>query len=242
MIENEGMLQDKVLVVYLPDCHESIAGIIAGRIRERYNRPTLILTDSSEYVKGSGRSIDNYNMIEELSKFRELMVKVGGHPMAAGLSIMPENIEPLRAALNKNPPLTEEMLKHKVTIDILLPLGYLSEKLVDELKLLEPFGNGNEKPLFAERDLSVKSVLVIGKNSSGIRLRVINTYGREMDAIYFGDVEEFFKYISDKYGTEEAERLKTGRGTNIKLTVTYYPRINEYNGLRSLQIMIQNYR
>lgn len=242
MIENEGMLQDKVLVVYLPDCHESIAGIIAGRIRERYNRPTLILTDSSEYVKGSGRSIDNYNMIEELSKFRELMVKVGGHPMAAGLSILPENIEPLRAALNKNPPLTEEMLKHKVTIDILLPLGYLSEKLVDELKLLEPFGNGNEKPLFAERDLSVKSVLVIGKNSSGIRLRVINTYGREMDAIYFGDVEEFFKYISDKYGTEEAERLKTGRGTNIKLTVTYYPRINEYNGLRSLQIMIQNYR
>ncbi|MDD4112491.1 MAG: single-stranded-DNA-specific exonuclease RecJ, partial [Herbinix sp.] len=186
MIEEGDMLRDKVLVVYLPDCHESIAGIIAGRIRERYNRPTLILTDSLDYVKGSGRSIDNYNMIEELNNHRELMVKVGGHPMAAGLSIMPDSITLLRSVLNENPPLTEEMLKNKVTIDILLPLGYLSEELVNELKLLEPFGNGNEKPLFAERDLTIKSVLVIGKNSKGIRLRVKNSYGKEMDALYFG--------------------------------------------------------
>ena len=242
MIEEGDMLRDKVLVVYLPDCHESIAGIIAGRIRERYNRPTLILTDSLDYVKGSGRSIDNYNMIEELNKHRELMVKVGGHPMAAGLSIMPDSITLLRSVLNENPPLTEEMLKNKVTIDILLPLGYLTEELVNELKLLEPFGNGNEKPLFAERDLTIKSVLVIGKNSKGIRLRVKNSYGKEMDALYFGDVEGFFTYISDTYGEKEAERLKTGRGTNVKLTVTYYPNINEYNGYKNLQLMIQNYR
>lgn len=242
MIEEDDMLKDKVLVVYLPDCHESIAGIIAGRIREKYNRPTLILTNSLDYVKGSGRSIDNYNMIEELMKHKELMVKVGGHPMAAGLSILPENIEPLRRALNESPPLTEDMLRHKVTIDILLPIGYLSEELVNELKLLEPFGNGNEKPLFAEKDLAIKSVLVVGKNSNGLRLRVKNTYGREMDAIYFGDVEGFFKYISDTYGDKEAVRLKTGRGTDIKLTVTYYPSINEYNGYKKVQLMIQNYR
>ncbi len=242
MIEEKKMLRDKVLVVYLPDCHESIAGIIAGRIREKYSRPTIILTDSLECAKGSGRSIENYNMIEELLKHRELMVKLGGHPMAAGLSIMPDNIELLRSALNENAPLTEEMLRPKVTIDILLPLGYITESLVEELKLLEPFGKGNEKPLFVDRDLTIKSLLVIGKNSSGIKLRVRNSYGREMDALYFGDVDGFFSYISDKYGEEETKRLKTGRGTNVKLTVTYYPNINEYMGYRNVQIMIQNYR
>ena len=241
-IEEGDMLKDKVLLVYLPDCHESIAGIIAGRVREKYNRPSLILTDSLEYVKGSGRSIANYNMIEELSKHKELMLKLGGHPMAAGLSITPENIELLRSALNNNPPITEEMLKNKVTIDLLLPLGHLSEKLVNELRLLEPFGNGNEKPLFAERDLAIESLLVIGRNSKGIRLRVKNTYGREMDALYFGDVNGFFNYISKVYGVEEANRLKTGRRTNLKLTITYYPQINEYRGYKSVQIMIQNYR
>lgn len=155
---------------------------------------------------------------------------------------MAENIEPLRRALNSNPPLTDDMLRHKVTIDIHLPLGYLTEELVNELKLLEPFGNGNDKPLFAERDLTIKSVLIVGKNSNGLRLRVKNTYGREMDALYFGDVEGFFKYISDTYGDKEAERLKTGRGTDIRLTVTYYPSINEYNGNKRVQLMIQNYR
>lgn len=162
--------------------------------------------------------------------------------MAAGLSIMPENIESLRKALNENSQLTEEMLKPKITIDILLPLGYLTQELVNELKLLEPFGNGNDKPLFAERDLTIKSVLVIGKNTSGLKFRVENTYGREMDALYFGDVDGFFKYIQDTYGEDEALRLKTGRRSQIKLTVTYYPAVNEYNGYKNMQIMIQNYR
>lgn len=242
LIKENNMLIDKVLVVYLPDCHESIAGIIAGRIREKHNRPTLVLTDCADGVKGSGRSIDQYNMIEELSKHRDLMKKVGGHPMAAGLSLVPENIEPLRKALNDNPPITDKMLMPKVTIDVLLPLGYLTEELVNELKLLEPFGNGNSKPLFAEKDLAIKSVLVIGKKSNGIRMRLRNSYGREMDALYFGDVEGFFGYISDTYGPEQAQYLKTGRGTDILLTITYYPKINEYNGYKSIQLMIQNFK
>lgn len=244
LIEKGNMLGDKVLVVYIPECHESIAGIIAGRLRERYHRPAIVLADSaeSEYVKGSGRSINEYNMIEELSKHRDLFIKVGGHPMAAGLSMLPENIEILRKVLNENAPLTEEMLKPRVTIDVLLPLGYLNEKLVNELRLLEPFGNGNSKPLFAEKDLTVKSIMIIGNNSNGIKMRVRNQYGREMDALYFGDIDRFFSYINDTYGPDEVWRLKTGRGSNIKLTVTYYPNINEYNGYKSIQIMIQNYR
>lgn len=240
--EEQGMLEDTVLVIYLPDCHESIAGIIAGKVRERFHRPTLILADSVDSVKGSGRSIENYNMIEELSKHRDLMIKVGGHPMAAGFSISRENIEPLRKALNESSRLTKDMLRPKVVIDILLPLGYITEELVNELKLLEPFGNGNERPLFAEKDLAVKSMYVLGKNSNGLKLRVVNTYGREMDALYFGDVEGFFKYIEENYGKDEIDRLMTGRRSNVKLTITYYPRINEYNGNKSVQIVIQNYR
>ena len=134
------------------------------------------------------------------------------------------------------------MLRPKVVIDILLPLGYIIEELVNELKLLEPFGNGNERPLFAEKDLAVKSMYVLGKNSNGLKLRVVNTYGREMDALYFGDVEGFFKYIEENYGKDEIDRLMTGRRSNVKLTITYYPRINEYNGNKSVQIVIQNYR
>ncbi|HWT27794.1 MAG TPA: single-stranded-DNA-specific exonuclease RecJ [Mobilitalea sp.] len=242
LIEEGTYSEDKILVVYLPDCHESIAGIIAGRIRERYNKPTIILTDAHDSIKGSGRSIEHYNMIEEIMKCKELLLKAGGHPMAAGLSLLQSNIEPFRQALNKNTTLTDEMLIPKVTIDIKLPLGLITEDLVNELKLLEPFGKGNEKPLFAEKDLKIKSAFIIGKNASGIRLRVENTYGREMDAVYFGDVEAFFSYIGSIYGQKEAENLRTGRGTKVLLTITYYPKINEYNGFKSIQLMIQNYR
>ncbi len=242
LIEEGPFRHDKILVIYLQDCHESIAGIIAGRIRERYHRPTIILTDSEEGIKGSARSIEQYNMIEGLARQRELLTKVGGHPMAAGMSLTPENIEPLRIRLNEATELTEEMLVPKVTIDILLPLGFLTEELVNELKLLEPFGKGNEKPLFAEKDLKIKSVFVIGKNASGLRFLLENSYGRQLEAVYFGDVEAFFRYIADTYGEQEAQKLKTGRGSGISLTVTYFPKINEYNGFRSIQLMIQNYR
>jgi single-stranded-DNA-specific exonuclease len=241
-IEESDLKYDKVLVVYLPDCHESIAGIIAGRLRERFNKPTLVLTNAENCVKGSGRSIEQYNMVEELSKCRDIFLKMGGHPMAAGLSLIPENIEPLRIFLNENTNLTEEMLIPKVAIDIHLPFGYVSEALINELKQLEPFGKGNEKPLFAEKDLKIKSAFIIGKNASGIRLRVVNQYGKEMEALYFGDVKEFFTYIGNTYGKDEAEKLKTGRGVTATLSITYFPRINEYNGFRSVQLMIQNYR
>jgi single-stranded-DNA-specific exonuclease len=242
LIEESNLKNDKVLVIYLEDCHESIAGIIAGRIRERYNRPTIVLTDAENCVKGSGRSIEQYNMIDELQQYRFLFLKLGGHPMAAGLSMLRENIEEMRMVLNSNTSLTDEMLIPKVTIDIHLPLGYVTEALMQELKLMEPFGKGNEKPLFAEKNLKIRSAFIIGKNSSGLRLRVINQYGREMDAVYFGDVDMFFNYISDTYGSEEAGKLQTGRSSNAAISITYYPSINEYNGFKNLQLNILNYR
>lgn len=241
MIEGSELRKDKVLVVYLPDCHESIAGIIAGRIKERYHRPTLVLTDTVDGVKGSGRSIEQFNMIEELSNHRDLMIKLGGHPMAAGLSISRENVETLRRKLNEDCSLTDDMLIPKVSIDVELPLGYVSEQMINELKLLEPFGKGNEKPLFAERGLRIKSAFILGKNASGIRLKVINKYNKELDALYFGDLDTFFGYLEKKYGEEEIDKLKSGRGNNIEITITYYPRINEYNGFRNVQVIIQNY-
>ena len=162
--------------------------------------------------------------------------------MAAGLSLVPSNIEFLRQSLNENTTLTDEMLIPKIAIDILLPIGFISEPLIHELKQLEPFGKGNEKPLFAEKDLKIKSAFIIGKNASGIKFRVENQYGREMEALYFGDVEAFFTFIEQTYGAKEVEKLKTGRSMDATLTITYSPRMNEYNGFKSIQLMIQNYR
>lgn len=242
LIEETDLKNDKVLVVYISDCHESIAGIIAGRVRERYNKPTLILTEAENCIKGSARSIEQYDMYEELSKCRDLFLKMGGHPMAAGFSLLLENVDNLRHILNKNTHLTDDMLIPKVSIDIHLPLGYITQPLIRELRQLEPFGKGNEKPIFAEKNLKIKSALIVGKNASGIRFRVENQYGKEMDAIYFGDVVQFFNYIGNTYGSEEAEKLKTGRGINAVISFTYFPRINEYNGFKTIQLMIQNYR
>lgn len=242
MIEESELKRDKILVLFLNDCHESIAGIIAGRIRERYHRPVIVLTEANHCVKGSGRSIEQYNMIAELTKCRSLFLKVGGHPMAAGMSLIPENIEPLRQYLNDNTDLTQDMLIPKVTIDIHLPFRFITEALVNELKMLEPFGKGNEKPLFAEKDLKIKSAFVIGKKACGLRLRVENQFGKEMEAVYFGDIEEFFEYIGNTYGKEELHKLKTGRNFSPRISLTYYPRINEYNGFQSIQLMIHNYR
>lgn len=242
LIEDGSMKDDKVLVIHLGDCHESIAGIIAGRIRERFYRPTVVLTDAEDGVKGSGRSIEHYNMIDELVKHRDLLHKVGGHPMAAGLSLCRDNVEILRKNLNDLAELTDEMLVPKVSIDILLPFGYITEELIEELEQLEPFGKGNEKPLFAEKDCKIKSAFIIGKNNNGIKFQLMNAYGRQREAVYFGDVNRFFTYLEEKYGYEEVEKLKTARGSNINLTIVYYPKINEYNGFKSIQLMIQYYR
>lgn len=242
MVESSDMNNDKVLVVYLKECHESLAGIIAGRIRERYNRPALVLTDTENGVKGSGRSIEQYNMYEELTKCKELLLKFGGHPMAAGLSLENTQVEPFRGALNQFSTLTEEDFIPKVSIDVLLPLGYLNENVVEELELLEPFGKGNTKPIFAEKNLKVRRASILGKNANVLKLQVVNAYGRVMDAMYFGDVDSFINDLVEHYGQMEVDKMFQNRDNAVTLSVIYYPSINEYGGFRSLQIIIQSYQ
>lgn len=242
MVESSDMNKDKVLVVYLKECHESLAGIIAGRIRERYNRPALVLTDTENGVKGSGRSIEQYNMYEELTKCKELLLKFGGHPMAAGLSLENSQVEPFRGALNQYSTLTEEDFIPKVSIDVLLPLGYLNENLVEELELLEPFGKGNTKPIFAEKNLKVRRASILGKNANVLKLQVVNAYGRVIDAMYFGDVDSFINDLVEHFGQMEVDKMFQNRDNAVILSVIYYPSINEYGGFRSLQIIIQSYQ
>lgn len=224
-IESTSLKDDKVLVVYLPDCHESIAGIIAGRIRERYYRPVFVLTKAEDGVKGSGRSIDSYHMFEEMCKCRALFTKFGGHKLAAGLSLPEENVDRFRQVINELADLSEEDLMEKVSIDMQLPLPYITEGLVEELELLEPFGKGNTKPLFAERNLKVIQPRIIGKNRNVLKFQVEDQRGNRMDAIYFGDVEACLKTM------EESQAM----------SFTYYPSINEYMGRRTIQITVVNY-
>lgn len=225
-IENTSLKEDKVLVIYLPDCHESIAGIIAGRIKERYYRPTFVLTAGEEGVKGSGRSIEAYHMFEEMCKCRALFTKFGGHKLAAGLSLEEENVGRFREVINELADLSEEDLKPKVSIDMQLPLSYVTENLVNELELLEPFGKGNTKPLFAEKNLRVISPRIIGKNQNVLKFRVEDQRGNQMEAIYFGDAKGCMEYMS-------------GRQT---MSFTFYPSVNEYMGKRTLQITVVNYQ
>ncbi len=225
-IEQTALKEDKVLVVYLPDCHESIAGIIAGRIREKYYRPVFVLTNSENGVKGSGRSIERYHMFEEMSKCRELFTKFGGHKMAAGLSLEEENVEPFRKRINELANLTDEDLTPRVSIDMMLPISYISKKLVEELKALEPFGKGNTKPLFVEKNLRVINPRVVGKNKNVLKFRVESEKGLQMDAVYFGDVQGCLREM------EQARRM----------AFTYYPTINEYRGMQTLQMTVVNYR
>ncbi len=242
IIESGEQKEDKVLVVFLPDCHESLAGIIAGRIREKYHKPVFVLTRGKEEVKGSGRSIEAYSMFEEMMKSQELFIKFGGHPMAAGLSMKEENIEKLRRAFNEKTTLTQEDFIPKVLIDVPMPIDYITEELVEELELLEPFGKGNTKPLFAEKDLNVLAARILGKNKNVIKMQVENKAGCVMDALYFGDVEAFQKDLTEKFGQQEIEKLFLHRQNQVYLSVTYYPTINVYRECRSLQIVIQNYQ
>lgn len=239
IIETTDLINQKVIVVYLPDCHESLAGIIAGRIRERYHKPAIVLTKAHEGVKGSARSIEQYNMFEELTKCKEYLDKFGGHPMAAGLSLKEENVEPLRTALNQRTELSEEDFINKISIDVLMPLGYVKEELVEELELLEPFGKGNEKPVFAEKNLSIIKADILGKNRNTLKLKVENQYGKRMDALYFNQIDQFNEYLIDKYGNNEVDKLYKGIPNDIKISALYYPNINEYNGVKTPQIIIQ---
>ena len=223
----EALYKDhKVLVVYLPSCHESLAGIIAGRLREQYQKPAFVLTDGEEGVKGSGRSIETYHMFDALVEVKELLSKFGGHPMAAGLSLKKENVDEFRRRLNENAKLGEEDFIKKIWIDVPMPLEYINEPLIEELDLLEPFGQGNEKPLFAQKGLAIRSVRVMGKNRNVVKFSLASEKGMPMDGLLFADGDSFLQELSG----------------NRKIDVIYYPAVNEYNGNKSLQIVIKNYK
>lgn len=224
-IEENNLGKDRVLVVYLPDCHESLAGIIAGRIREAYNKPVFVLTKGADGVKGSGRSIEAYSMYEELVKCSDLLTQFGGHPMAAGLSMEEKNVELFRRRLNDNCTLTEQDLIPKIMIDVPMPITYLSKKLTEQLKVLEPFGKGNSKPLFAQKNLRAVGICVFGRNRNVAKMLLIDENGIKMDAVYFGEAQEFVDFVQ----------------AHDTISVTYYPEINVFQGRENLQVVIKNY-
>ena len=224
-IEENNLGKDRVLVVYLPDCHESLAGIIAGRIREAYNKPVFVLTKGADGVKGSGRSIEAYSMYEELVKCSDLLTQFGGHPMAAGLSMEEKNVELFRRRLNDNCTLTEQDLIPKIMIDVPMPISYLSKKLTEQLKVLEPFGKGNSKPLFAQKNLRAVGIRVWGRNRNVAKMLLIDEKGIKMDAVYFGEAQEFVDFVQ----------------AHDTISVTYYPEINVFQGRENLQVVIKNY-
>ena len=224
-IAENNLGADRVLVVYLPDCHESLAGIIAGRIREAYNKPVFVLTKGSDGVKGSGRSIEAYSMYEELVKCSDLLTQFGGHPMAAGLSMEEKNVKLFRRRLNDNCTLTEQDLMPKIMIDVPMPISYLSRKLTEQLKILEPFGKGNTKPLFAQKNLRAAGLRILGRNRNVAKLLLVDENGTKMDAVYFGEAEKFARFVQ----------------SHDTVSVTYYPEINVYQGRENLQVVIKNY-
>lgn len=241
-VENSELKDADVLVVYLPECHESLAGIVAGRIREKYYRPVFVLTKGAEGLKGSGRSIETWHMYEGLNRVKYLLSKFGGHKMAAGLSMPEENLEQFRKEINEKSGITPEDLNEKIAIDMQLPFECVNEKFIGELAVLEPFGKGNARPVFAERQVQVESARILGKNKNVLKLQVKDLHGTRMDAMYFGDVNTFVEYVREKFGDIACECLLRGHGHGIVMAFTYYPDINEYQGVRTPQIVIQNYK
>ena len=225
LIEGSNLKNDRVMVVFLPDCHESLAGIIAGRIREKYHKPAFVLTRGEKSVKGSGRSTENYSMYEELVKCDSLLLQYGGHPMAAGLSIEEANVEAFRRQLNENCTLTEEDMIPKIVIDVPMPISYINENLIRQLSVLEPFGKGNAKPVFAQKNLKVLKMGIYGKNQNTVKLQLMDPIGTVMEGIYWGEALEFASFIKE----------------HETISITYYPKINSYMGKETLQIVIQNY-
>ena len=241
-IEAKKMQKSKVLVVYEPDIHESIAGIIAGRIKDKYNMPTIVLTKGIEGVKGSARSIEEYNMFEELSKCKDLLNRFGGHSMAAGLSLDEDNIDELRSRLNQYTILTEEDLIPKIYIDMQLPFEYINYKLINEIKILEPYGKGNSKPLFGEKNIRIKKGSLLGAKKNVLKLSLISPRGQKMEGIIFNDIQSCLEDVKSKYGEVQLNNMLNGIENNILVDILYYPEVNEYNGNVSLQVIIKNYR
>ena len=242
IIDSTDINNDKILVVYIPDIHESLAGIVAGRVKEQYNKPTIILTKSEEGVKGSARSIEEYNMFEGLLACKELLDKFGGHPMAAGLSLQEDKVDELRIALNNKCELTDEDLTRKIMIDSSLPLEYLNLHLIEELNVLEPFGKGNSKPVFGVRDAKITKAMLLGKDKNVLKLKLLTNNNITIDAMIFNDLENFESKIIEKYGNEELDNLYNKSNNNIPMDFTFYPSINEWNGNRAYKFVVNGIR
>lgn len=241
-IEEEQIDQESVMVIYLPDCHESLAGIIAGRIREKYYKPVFVLTKAEGCVKGSGRSIDAYSMYEEISKCKELFLKYGGHKLAAGLSMEEDKVEEFRKRLNENCNLTGEDMEEKIVIDVPMPLSYVTRNFLKELELLEPFGTGNPKPVFAQKNLKFLSMRIMGKNQNMGKFTVEDEEGNRFSMVLFRNLEEFFYDIEKKYGETVLYAFKNQRkDSGVKMNVIYYPSLNEYMGKQEIQFVMQNW-
>lgn len=240
-LEADAKPDKKVLILYVKEAHESIAGIVAGRVREKYYRPVIVFTDSADedVLKGSGRSIEGYNMYEELSCVSELFEKFGGHEMAAGMSIKKDKFATLEERLNTQSTMTSDTLTEKLWIDLQMPFSYITEKLVEELEVLEPFGKGNEKPQFAERDVEIKGFSIMGRNRNVLKMTVMCKDKYPMNALYFGDIEKLKNDIAEKYGEDEFKKLCIGKDNAVRMRIIYYPQINTYNGRNSLQIVIK---
>ena len=242
IVEEKEMWKDKVMVIYLPGCHESLAGIVAGRMKEKYARPTIVLTNGEECVKGSGRSIDAYSMYEELSKCKELFLKYGGHKLAAGLSLEEDKVEVLRKVLNENCTLTEEDMEEKIVIDVPMPLSFVTKDFLKQLELLEPFGVGNAKPVFAQKNLTFLSMQKMGKNKNMAKFSVADEEGKRFTMILFRDLEKFLETVEQKYGGKVLQDFMGNRaGAAVKMNVIYYPSINEFRGAQELQFVIQHW-
>ncbi|MBR1390887.1 MAG: single-stranded-DNA-specific exonuclease RecJ [Lachnospiraceae bacterium] len=240
-VVEQGLEQNKVLVVYLEECHESLAGIIAGRLRERYHRPVIVLTKGEDGVKGSGRSIEEYSMFDELTAVAELFTKYGGHPMAAGMSLTEENAALLGQRLNENCRLTEDDLVEKVYIDVVMPMSYVTEELVYDLSLLEPCGKGNTKPIFAEREIRVKRATRVGRLQNVLKLQLLTRDNRQVSGIFYDDIDRFFGYLEEKFSKEDVMAMCEGRPNGITFSAIYDPSVNTYGGNREIQMIIRRY-
>lgn len=239
--EKNGYEKDAVLVIYLEDMHESIAGIIAGRIREKYHKPTFILTKAEGGVKGSGRSIEEYSMYEEMCKCKDLLDKFGGHPLAAGLSLQPENVDKFRQMMNEKSTLSEDDLEEKVHIDVPMPVSYVTKNLIREFEILAPFGKDNERPVFADKNLSVKELKTVGKDNATLKLTLMTEEGILVDAIRFRDAGDVVDYLTEKFGESEVYAAMNGLKNNIKISIVYAASINVFKGNESVQIRIDKY-
>lgn len=241
-IETEHMEEDRVLVVYLPECHESLAGIIAGRIRERYYRPVFVLTRGEDGIKGSGRSIEEYSMYEEMNKVSELFTKFGGHPMAAGLSMEETQIQEFRRRINEVCTLSENDLTEKVRIDVAMPIGYVHEELIEQIHILEPFGKGNPKPVFADRKIHIRSARVLGTNRNVVKMEIAGGDCYSRKAVYFGDGEKFLADMRERFGEAEVDAMLIGRTNAIEISIVYDMAIDTYRGANDPQVVIRRYR